>query len=58
MACAQDDAGGLHLAIVIRCLLDRVLSSPIALTEAAWQAVWNLLATQGKHRLAIDHVDL
>ena len=52
IASSSDSEGRLHLAIAAASLLHAAMASPVecGLSEVAWQAVWNLLATPGKHR--------
>lgn len=50
LASSKDSEGRLHLATVVACLSE---GRP-ALTEAAWQTVWDLLATQGECRTMIS----
>ena len=49
LARSKDSEGRLHLAGVVSVLVLAALESPVktVLTEAAWQATWDLLATPG-----------
>ena len=51
IARSKDSEGRLHLAGVVSVLVLAALESPVGtvLTEAAWQATWDLLATPGIH---------
>lgn len=54
IASSRDSEGRLHLATVVASLYHAAVAAPgFALSEAAWQAVWDLLATQGD--LALHH---